>query len=227
MSSIIYFYVASYFIGFLLCIPIGPVNLEIFHSSLKKQYMHAIFVAIGAAIGDGIWALTAFFGISPFRNGNQNLEWVFFLITAVITGSLGIFALKDAKCTEKIEDEITTIIRKKKIWAFLKGFALVIVNPLAVVSWMIILKFLESFEIKIPLELNYEIFFFIIVAAGAASYFLLIVFITNKMKHFFNPQRTAKVTKYIGYILLAFSLYFLYYTVNSYLFGVSITDLTS
>jgi len=226
MSSIIYFYLAAYFIGFLLCIPIGPVNLEIFHSSLKKQYMHAIFVAFGAALGDGIWALTAFFGISPFRNGNQNLEWVFFLITAVITGSLGIFALKDSKCVEKAEDEITTMIRKKKRWAFLKGFTLVIVNPLAVVSWMIVLKFLESFGIKIPLELNYEIFFFITVAAGASSYFLLIVFITNKMKDFFNPERTAKVTKYIGYILLAFSLYFIYYTVNSYLFGVSITDLT-
>lgn len=227
MSSIIYFYVASYFIGFLLCIPIGPVNLEIFHSSLRKQYMHAIFVAIGAAIGDGIWALTAFFGISPFRNGNQNLEWVFFLITAVITGSLGIFALKDSKCVDKAEDEITTIIRKKKRWAFLKGFALVIVNPLAVVSWMIVLKFLESFGIKIPLRFNYELFFFITVAAGAASYFILIVFITNKMKHFFNPERTAKVTKYIGYILLAFSLYFIYYTVNSYLFGLSIADLAS
>ena len=128
---------------------------------------------------------------------------------------------------EKEEDEITTIIRKKKRWAFLKGFALVIVNPLAVVSWMIVLKFLESFGIKIPLTFNYELFFFITVAAGAASYFLLIVFITNKMKHFFNPQRTAKVTKYIGYILLAFSLYFIYYTVNSYLFGLSIADLAS
>jgi len=227
MSSIVYFYVASYFIGFLLCIPIGPVNLEIFHSSLNKHYMHAIFVAIGASLGDGIWALTAFFGISPFRNGNQNLEWVFFLITAIITGCLGIFALKDSKCVEKKEDEITTIIRKKKRWAFLKGFALVIVNPLAVVSWMIVLKFLDSFGIKIPMNFNYELFFFITVASGAVSYFLLIVLITNKMKHFFNPERTAKITRYVGYLLLAFSVYFLYHTINSFMFGLSITDLAN
>ncbi len=225
MSSIIYFYLSSYFIGFLLCIPIGPVNLEIFNSSLKKQYMHAIFVAIGASLGDGTWALTAFFGISPFRNGNQNLEWVFFLITAIITGSLGIFALRDSKRINKKEDELTIIIKKRKRWAFLKGFTLVIVNPLAVVSWMITLKFLESLDIKIPLRFNYEIFFFFAVAAGAVSYFLLIVFITNKMKHFFNPKRTARVTKYVGYILLAFSIYFIYYTINSYLFGISITDI--
>jgi len=226
MSSIIYFYFASYFIGFLLCIPIGPVNLEIFQSSLKKHYMHAIFVAIGASLGDGIWALTAFFGISPFRNGNQNLEWVFFLITAIITGFLGIFALRDSKRLNNKDDELTTIIKKRKRWAFLKGFALVIVNPLAVVSWMIALKFLESVGIKIPLKLNYELLFFLAVAAGAVSYFLLIVFITNKMKRFFNPKRTAKVTKYVGYILIAFSIYFIYYTINSYLFGISITDLT-
>ncbi|MEN8154397.1 MAG: LysE family transporter [Acidobacteriota bacterium] len=220
MSNIIYFYISSYFIGLLLCIPIGPVNLEIFHTSLKKHYAQAVSIAIGAAIGDAIWAITAFYGISPFRDTSYNLEWIFFLITAVITGSLGIFALKDAKFIEKRGQEITTKIKRKKRWAFLKGLMLVLVNPLGIISWMISLKFLESFNIKIPLKLNYEIFFFLVVTIGAATYFLLIVFITNKMQNIFNPKRTAKITKYLGYVLITFSLYFFYYSMSAYFFGV-------
>lgn len=222
MSNIIYFYISSYFIGFLLCIPIGPVNLEIFHTSLKKHYPQAVSIAIGAAIADGVWALTAFFGISPFRDTSYSLEWIFFLITALITGFLGIFTLKDAKFIEKKGAELTTKIRKRKRWAFVKGLLLVLMNPLGIISWMISLKFLESFKITIPLKLNYEIFFFLIVTLGAATYFLFIVFITNKMQSSFNPKRTAKVTKFLGYILIIFSLYFFYYALSAYLFGIDL-----
>lgn len=216
MSSIIFFYISTYFIGFLLCIPIGPVNLEVFHYSLRKKYTHAISIALGAAIGDSVWALSAFFGISPFRDKNVNLEWIFFLITAIITLLLGLVALKDAKFIEKKGEQITTKLGKRKRWSFLKGLLMVLVNPLGIVSWMISLKFLESFNIKIPLKLNYEIFFALVVIIGATSYFSLVIFITNRMKRVFNHDRTVKISKYLGYILIAFSLYFFGYSVHAF-----------
>ncbi len=217
MLSIIFFYVCTFFIGFLLCIPIGPVNLEIFHNALRKRYTQAIAISIGAAMGDSIWALSAFFGISPFRNEDMNLKWIFFLVTAIITFILGVVALKDAKFIEKKGEQITTKLAKKKRWAFLKGLFMVLINPLGIVSWMISLKFLESFNINIPLRLNYEILFVIVVILGATSYFFLVIFITNKMKKIFNNERTIKISKYLGYILIGFSLYFFGYSVHAFM----------
>jgi threonine/homoserine/homoserine lactone efflux protein len=120
---------------------------------------------------------------------------------------------------------MVTKIRRKR-WAFLKGLTMVLVNPLGVVSWMIALQFLRKFNIYIPLELRYEILFFIVVTLGASCYFLLIVFITNKMKRIFNPRRTRKITKVLGYILICLSMYFLYNAIKVFFFNGHILSLT-
>ena len=223
MLHILVFYISCFFISFLLNIPIGPVNIEVFHNALKKYYTHAICVAVGAAIGDGIWAMVAFFGISPFIS-NRYLEATFFLFTCIITFILGMIALKNSHFIEKKEEQIINKIKRKR-WAFLKGFTLILVNPLGIASWMICLSFLRKFNIFIPLRLNYEIFFFLVVVAGATSYFLLVVFITNKMKRVFNNQRASKITKFLGYLLIAFSLYFLFYAIKLFFFNAKMVSL--
>lgn len=220
MTSILLFYTAVYFIAIILCIPIGPVNLEIFHTALKKQHVHAVAIAVGAAGGDAFWAMLAFFGISPFAS-SRYLEAAFFLFTAIITGVLGLLALKDSKIkfVEKKEERITQIIRKRKRWSLLKGLGMVLLNPLGIVSWMICLQFLRKNNIFIPMKINYEIAFFLVVVAGASTYFLLIIFITHKMKRFFNPERTGKIVRGLGYVLLAFSVYFIFYTIKAFFFN--------
>ncbi len=214
-APIVYFYLSTFVIGFLLCIPIGPVNLEVFNYALKKHYPQAIAIAFGAGIGDAVWAMTAFFGISPFRDSHYNLEGIFFIVTAIITGILGYFSLKDAKIIERKEEQIVSKIKKKR-WAFFKGLAMVMVNPLGIISWLIGLKFLDTLNIRIPLRLDYEVGFILTVILGAVTYFMLIIFITKKMKNVFNPERTAKITRVLGYILIIFSSYFIYKAIESF-----------
>lgn len=217
MSSIIVFYIACYWISFFLCIPLGPVNLEVLHTALKKHYPQAVAVAIGGALGDAFWATGAFFGVSPFIN-SPNLEGIFLLVTAAITLVLGIVAIKDSKFIEKKEEDVVNRIRRKR-WAFLKGLTMVLVNPLGIVSWMIFLQFLRKVDVYIPMQLKYEIIFFLVVMAGAASYFFLVIFITNKMKNILNPGRTRKITKCLGILLIGLSAYFLYNAVKVLFFN--------
>lgn len=119
------------------------------------------------------------------------------------------------------KEEVIVVKIRRKRWAFLKGLTLILVNPLGVVTWMVVLQFLRKLNIYIPLRLNYEIFFFLVVAAGAASYFSLIVFITNKMKKFFNPRRTANVIKYLGYGLFLLSAFFIFNAAKVFFFNSS------
>jgi threonine/homoserine/homoserine lactone efflux protein len=216
------FYLGCFFTSFCLCIPIGPVNLEVFQNAVKKHHAQALSVAIGAAMGDATWATAAFFGISPFLKNGYNIliEGVFLLITSVITFFLGLFSLKDARLLEKIEkkEEALALKLKRKRWAFVKGFTLVMINPLGIASWMIALAFMKKLKIFIPLTLSYEVFFLITVFAGACAYFTLIVFITNKMKSIFSPERTGKIIKVLGYILILFSLYFMFFAVKTLFF---------
>ena len=216
------FYLGCFFTSFCLCIPIGPVNLEVFQNAVKKHHAQALSVALGAALGDATWATAAFFGISPFLKNGYNIliEGVFLLITSVITFILGLFSLKDARLLDKIEKKEEALAQKlkRKRWAFIKGLTLVMINPLGIASWMIALAFMKKLKIYIPLTLSYEILFLVIVLAGAFAYFTLIVFITNKMKSIFSPERTGKIIKILGYILIMFSLYFLFFAVKTLFF---------
>jgi threonine/homoserine/homoserine lactone efflux protein len=216
------FYLACFFISFFLCIPIGPVNLQVFQKAIKKEFGPALSVALGAAIGDSIWAVAAFFGITPFlKNGyNLSIEGIFLLITAIITFVLGLLSLKDARFLEKIEkiekkeEAIVAKIHRKR-WAFLQGLGLVLINPLGIASWIIALAFLKKLMIYIPLTLNYEIFFMIIVVLGAFTYFILIIFITQRMKSLCAPHNTRKIIRGLGYVLIGFSLYFLFFALKA------------
>jgi threonine/homoserine/homoserine lactone efflux protein len=213
------FYLGCFLTSFFLCIPIGPVNLEVFQNAVKKHYGPALSVALGAAVGDAVWATAAFFGISPFlKNGyNFSLEGIFLLVTAIITFILGLLSLKDARFLEKIEkkEEAVAGRMKRKRWAFAQGLTMVLINPLGIASWMIALSFMKKLKIYIPLSLGHEIFFMITVILGAFSYFTLIIFITNKMKSLCSPQRTRVIIKVLGYILIGFSLYFLFFAIKA------------
>ena len=226
--SYLLFYVGCFFVSFFLCVPIGPVNLEVFQNAIKKHYGPALSVALGAAVGDSVWAMAAFFGITPFlKNGyNLSIEGVFLLVTAIITFILGLLSLKDARFLEKIEkiekrEEAIADKIKRKRWAFLQGLVMVLINPLGIASWMIALSFFKKLRIYIPLTLNYEIFFMIIVILGAFSYFAVILVITNKVKSLCAPHNTRKVIKVLGYVLIGFSLYFLFFALKALFFPLS------
>lgn len=222
MLAWIFFYVGCFFTSFFLCVPIGPVNLEVFQSAIKKEHAHALSIALGAALGDAIWAMAAFFGISPFLKNGYNIliEGIFLLITSVITFILGLLSLKDARLYEKIEKREEARVEKirRKRWSFAKGLAMVMINPLGIASWMIALSFMKKLKIYIPITLTHVIIFLFTVLAGAFAYFTLIVFITHRMKSIFSPERTCKTIKFLGYILILFSLYFMFFAVKTLFF---------
>lgn len=214
------FYFACFWISFFLCIPLGPVNLEVFHAALQKKRTQALLVGLGGAVGDSVWAMTALLGVTPFMN-SQGLEIVFILITAVVTFVLGLSALRDAKFTGKKEPAMMEKI-KQSHWAFLKGLTMVLINPLGTVSWLICLQFLKRIPIFIPMQPRYEIIFALVVTGGAFVYFALVVVITDRMKNFFNPERTRKVTRGLGLLLIALSAYFVYHAIKVWFFKTTV-----
>ena len=224
MSKILLFYVVAYVIGFVLCLVPGPVAIEVFHHAVKRQSVHALSIGFGAAMGDAWWAMVVFYGLTPFlKNGHGNsLEGIFLLVAAVVTFIIGYFALKDARFVKKVlhkEEGIVRMVKqKRKRWSVLKGLTMVLVNPLCIGTWVIVLSFLRKAKIYIPLDLNYIVFFALAVMLGAFSYSVLVVAITNRFKPLFSPDRTLKFIKVLGYVLILFAFYFLFYAVRALFF---------
>lgn len=218
-TTYILFYASTFILGYLLCIPIGPVNLEVFHSAVTKHYGHAFSIALGGALGDAVWAMSAFYGITPFTK-NRSVEAIFLLATAILTFVIGVLTIKDARFISRIERKEEQLAQriKRKRWAAVKGLCMVLMNPLGIASWMICLNFLRKLKIYIPLQTGFVIGFFITVFLGVFCYFSTIIFITNRMKKLFNPVTTHRVIRVLGYLLILFSIYFLFYSGKSFFF---------
>jgi threonine/homoserine/homoserine lactone efflux protein len=222
MLAVILFYLVTFVTAFAFCIMPGPVAIEIFHHALKKQNIHALSIGLGAAVGDAIWAMIAFYGITPFlKNGPTGyLDGIFLLAASVITFVIGLLALRDGGFAARVENKEEAIARrvkrKRKRWSFLKGMTLVMVNPLGIGSWFIVLAFLKKSKIYIPLNITYEILFPGFVIIGAFSYSILMVAITNRIKGLFSPGKTSKIIKGLGYLLIFFSIYFLFFSLRAF-----------
>lgn len=220
--TIALFYLVAYGMGFALCIMPGPVAIEVFHHALKKQNKHALAIGLGAGVGDGVWALVAFYGITPFlKNGTDNgnqMEGIFLLAAAIITFIIGMLGLKDAKIFERVEKKEEQLAEKvkRKRFSFLKGLMMVMVNPLGIGSWMIVLSFFKKVNIYIPLDQSYVFFFFWAVVLGAFTYSGVMVLITRRIEPLFTKEKTAQITRALSYLLIAFSVYFLFYAINAF-----------
>lgn len=224
MLKIALFYLISYLMGFAFCIMPGPVGIEVFHHALKKQNVHALSVGFGAAIGDAVWAMVAFYGITPFLKNGQGhvVEGIFLLVASGLTLTIGILALKDAGLYKRLEQKEEAIVsrvkRKRKRWSVLKGLTMVMVNPLGIGSWIIVLSFMRKSKVYIPLELSYVVIFVGVVIAGAFTYTILMVAVTNRIKSLFEPQKITKIIRFLGYLLICFGCYFLFYSIRAFFF---------
>lgn len=222
MVDIILFYIVAFFTGFGLCIMPGPIAIDVFHHAVKRENAHALCVGLGAAIGDAIWAMVAFYGITPFiKNGNgqnNHMESYFLIAAALVTFTIGFLALKDGKMIKKVGEKEELILKRlpKSGWSVLKGFTMVMVNPLGIGSWVIVLALLKKAHIYIPLILGYEIFFLVAVMLGAFSYSVLMVLVTRRFEALFKPERTVKIIRTLGYMLIGFSLYFLFFAIRAF-----------
>ncbi|MCI0471333.1 MAG: LysE family transporter [Candidatus Aminicenantes bacterium] len=190
---------------------------------MKKQNIHALAIGLGAALGDAVWALIAFLGITPFfKNAATGLlEGIFLLVASVITFIIGCLVCREGKSGARLEINEKTNARKekrkRKRWSFLKGLTLVMVNPLGIGSWFIVLTALKKSNIYIPLSINYAILFTAFVIMGAFSYSVSMVAVASRIKILFNPGKTARIIKILGYILVFFSFYFLFFSLRGFL----------
>ena len=222
MINIILFYIVAFFTGFGLCIMPGPIAIDVFHHAVKRENAHALYVGLGAAIGDAIWAMVAFYGITPFMkndNGpNNHLESYFLIAAALVTFIIGALALKDGAMMKKVGEKEEYLLKKlpKSGWSILKGLTMVMVNPLGIGSWVIVLALLKKAQIYIPLSIGYIVLFLVVVMLGAFSYSVLMVLLTRRFEALFKPERTAKIIRTLGFMLIGFSVYFLFFAIRAF-----------
>jgi len=133
----------GFFTGFLIGIPVGPVNLTIMNEGARYGFLKAALISIGASFMESLYCAVAFTGFAAFfgnlaiKTSMEVFSFAFlmflgikFLTTKTVSGTTHISAATD-KLGAKIEK------RFQAHSAFMIGFIRTLGNPGILLFWII------------------------------------------------------------------------------------------
>jgi threonine/homoserine/homoserine lactone efflux protein len=128
--------------GFLLCIPVGPINLTIINEGARRGFLWAALIGLGASAMEVIYCTLAFTGFSSFVSNKyikaalEVFSFVFmlylgvkFLLAKTVTAPIHI-----SNAADKIENRIGAKLHPHS--AFFTGLVRVMANPGVLLLWV-------------------------------------------------------------------------------------------
>lgn len=200
----------GFLIGFLMCIPVGPINVWVVNTLLKHNFRSAFSIAIGGSVMDFVYFMVILTGLSFFTFSHQTS----LILKIVGVLFLFLFGLKEI-LTKEQEMDVVDEENKKKPHAtsfFLLGVLIYTSNPTLIATMSGLAAVIKSWH---AFDFNFLNYFLLSlgVAIGSASwfYFLLkmVVRYQNRIpkKFFHHFSRASGVLIVIFSLIMAFNVY--------------------
>lgn len=199
--------VTGFVTGFVVCLPIGPVNLTVINTALRKGFLSAFLVGCGAVSADMVYVSLALAGHASLPR-DPRLLTVLRGVAVVAVAGLGVrnLLLKPEKFEAKAEKEAEQVNRR---WhhprSFLLGFLLAISNLGLLVLWATVTTALDSRDL-VDMEIQASRWMCAIgVAIGAGTWFLTISWLVSRAHRRITPQALTWLARVCGMIFLVFA----------------------
>lgn len=192
--------------GFVVSVPVGPVNLTVINKALQKGFLRAFLMGIGAATAETIYATISLAGHTTILDKPLVRDALHVVSVAVII-AVGIRSLlfkeekveaRDAAVAEKIEE------RWHHPRAFMLGFVLTISNLVLVLLWATLTSLLFAREWVLP-ELPNRVACTVGVHLGCSVWFLLLAFSVSRAHRRVRPRTLTVLVRACGVVFLVFA----------------------
>ncbi|WP_127716824.1 LysE family translocator [Halobacteriovorax sp. HLS] len=195
--------VTGIIIGFLMCIPIGPINVWVINTHLKHSAARALSIAVGGSLMDFLYFFFILSGLSFITFGEQLVFWL------KVFGIILIFCLGIKELTSKV----TQIERKTEkespnglAAGFLLGVVIYTSNPTLVVTMTALGATVKSFELFEMGRLN--IFLVSLgLAIGSVLWFVFLIKLIDRFQEVIRNKYLNYFTKVSGALMIALSLF--------------------
>ncbi len=138
----------GFFAGFLLCIPVGPVNITILNEGARRGFRWAALIGIGATVMEVLYCAIAFTGFASFFQKGIvkalmevfSVAFMLFLGVRFLVARPGPVMEKLEHGMERLEHRIEERIEEKlhPHSAFMIGFVRTLANPGVLLGWIIL-----------------------------------------------------------------------------------------
>ena len=198
-------FVTGLIAGFLVSIPVGPINLTIINEGARRGFRWALMIGIGSVVMESIYCaisltgFSAFLGLPMVKSTMELLSFLFLLYL-----SWKYFRAKSIPDHTQGADRIEQKFRPHS--AFMTGFVRVLGNPAVLLVWVTLTAtFLshnwvdESVDDRVACVLG--------VAAGAGLWFFLLAWGVSKGHGRISPRVLLRMEHVSGAVLLIAALW--------------------
>jgi threonine/homoserine/homoserine lactone efflux protein len=199
----------GFVLGFFGSVPVaGPVSALVLRRGLEGRVRSGGFVALGAGLAEGLYALLAFWGFAELVEGNPKVAVGSLAATAAILFALGVsFFSTKTKTGETYKGYDS---RRK---GFLLGFTVAVFNPTLIVVWAAVVTILFDLQL-IEFTPRLAIPFGIGCCLGIAAWFILLLRIVQHGRKRFSEAGMKRFMRAMGVFLIGLSLWFGYRVVR-------------
>ena len=194
-----YFFIGAA-IGALTGIPIGPVNVAVIETAYRHHLRRALAVGLGGAVADTGYALLGVVGVGPFLRSHPNIPPILFAISGLLLIVYGALTVRSQPAS--LTEVKTNTPAQTAMWTgFIVGLALILMNPAAIVTWVVIVgSYLSE---TTPME---GVMASIGIGVGSMAWFALVAWLADHGKRILG-EKMIWVTRVVGILLIGYGIY--------------------
>jgi threonine/homoserine/homoserine lactone efflux protein len=188
--------------GALTGVPIGPVNVAVIDSAYRHTLRRAIAVGMGGACADGLYSALGVLGVTPVLRTYPTVPPILYAVSGIVLLVYGFLTARSQPVTPAANDAPKEAQTTGEMWSgFTLGLALIVLNPAAIVTWVVIMGSI----IPETTTIN-GIFCSLGVMVGSFGWFALVAYLTQKGKHVLG-DKAAWIPRVIGVALMVYAVY--------------------
>jgi threonine/homoserine/homoserine lactone efflux protein len=214
-QPVLMFLVFGVVAGAVTGVPIGPVNVAVIDAAYRHTMRRAIGVGLGGAIADGFYAGLGIIGVTPALSQYDSVKSVLYAVSGIVLLIYGFLTARSQPVTPAVPEDPQSASQidmkaKRELGQGAKvGVALILLNPAAMVTWVLIVGSLLP-DIGTKWD---GLAFAIGVLAGSFAWFSLVAYLTHKGKHVLG-DKAAWIPRLVGVALMGYAIYLLFKAVK-------------
>ena len=188
-------------LGFVGSMPLaGPVSVMVVSRGAVGHYAEAVKLAIGASIGEGVYAALAFWGFAHLLESFPAAMPISRALTSVVLLAVGIHFIR---WTPKEEGERK---RESGRGAFFLGLTTSLLNPTLLVTWSAVATGIYSRQI-VPMTSLLAVPFGIAAATGITGWNLVLVALLRRYRERFPKALVTWFIRGMGLLLILIAVW--------------------
>lgn len=196
--------------GALTGVPIGPVNVAVIDAAYRHTMRRAIMVGLGGACGDLLYSGLGVLGVTPILEKYPSVPPILYGVSGIVLLVYGFLTARSQPVAsvpppaDMHPHEHAEAARKEMWQGFRVGLALIVLNPAAIVTWVLLMGSL------IPAGTTHidGVACAVGVFIGSFGWFSLVAYLTHRGKHVLG-DKAAWIPRVIGIGLMVYAVWLL------------------